>query len=54
VGGAGGVALDGDDRPVVAHQRGQVRRLAARGGAQVEHALAGPRVQHAGDRLRGA
>ena len=32
-------------RPAVLHQRGEVRGLAARGGAQVEHALAGPRAR---------
>src|SRR5438046_2898122 len=34
--GAPLVALDGDDLAVVVHQRGQVRRLAARRGAEVE------------------
>ena len=43
--GAAGVALDGDDLALVAHQRGEVRRLAAGRGAQVEHALAGLRVE---------
>ena len=49
-----GWLLDGDDAPLVAHQRGQVGRLAAGGGAQVEDPLAGPRVERARDRHRGA
>ena len=49
-----GMALDGDDAPRALHQRGEVGRLAARRGAQVEHALAGPRREHARDGHRGA
>ena len=52
--GAARVALDGDDLALVAHQRGEVRRLAAGRGAQVEHALAGLRVDARARRARGA
>ena len=52
--GAAGMALDGDQLALVAHQRGEVGRLAAGRGAQVEHALAGPRREQPRDRHRGA
>ena len=48
------VALDGDDLALAAHERREVRRLAAGRGAEVEHALAGLRVERAGDEHRGA
>ncbi len=49
--GAPRVALDGDDLAPVAHQRGEVRGLAAGRGAEVEDALAGLRVDGARDAL---
>ena len=52
--GAPRVALDGDDLALAAHQRREVRRLAARRGAEVEHALAGLRVDEPRDALRRA
>ena len=51
--GAARMALHGDERAAVLHQRGEMRRLAAGRGAQVEHALARPRRERAGDRHRG-
>ena len=56
-GGAAGVALDRHHLASVLEQRGEVRRLAAGGGAQVEHALPGdgcehPRHQHRAPGLR--
>ena len=39
--------LDRHDAPATLHQRRDVRGLRPRRGAQVEHALAGPRVEHA-------
>ena len=41
------VALHGDDRSLVAHKSGQVRGLAAGGGAEVEDAVAGLGVERA-------
>ena len=46
--GAARVALDRDHLAAALHQRGEVGRLGAGRGAQVEHALAGPRVEQRG------
>ena len=51
--GAARVVLHGDERAAVLHQRREMGRLAARRGAEVEHALAGPRRERTGDGHRG-
>ena len=51
---AAGVALDRHHGAPALHQRGEMRGLAARGGAQVEHALARGRGEDPPDRHRRA
>ena len=50
--GAGGADFVGDEQAPVLHGRGKLARLAAGGGAEVEHGLSGLRAEQRGRKLR--